>query len=132
LPDPYGNHPDGPINANQNSAAGYVDNAQSPRQGIQPVLEQRNPYYTGESSRNILAGWVNWAMKAPEGLFTRVYDMVDEKVFPAAPATSGSNKTPPPDHDEGVENSGPITPPMEQGFGGGGISPFVKRGVSVR
>jgi hypothetical protein len=111
----------------ENRSNNFIDEGlSSPGQGrgkVNPLLEQRNPYYTGRSARNVLTDLFDKVLRAPEGLFGKVYNMVDDKVFPAAPATSGANdQDAPPEHDTPKDPA----PSKPRGFGGGGISPFMQ------
>ncbi len=102
----------------QNS--GEASHEISGQEKFKPLVEQGNPFYDGGSGNEALKNLLNWVFKAPEGVLNRVYNIVDEKVFPNAPATSGSQNGP---SYESPPSSEPE--PNIEGFSGGGISPFM-------
>ncbi len=78
--------------------------AYQPRQGVPrtgyagqptyPYSPHHNPYYSGRSAGNVLSGLIDWIVGFPTNAMDRFSNFMDERVFPAAPATHGGSRGP--------------------------------------
>ena len=78
----------------QPQGAGYPNNgAQHWAQHQYP--QQNNPYYDGGTPGGMVADTIDWFVALPSNLMDRFSELMDTRVFPQKPATSGQGASQP-------------------------------------
>lgn len=57
---------------------------------VYPYPDYHNPFYSGNSPRDLFSGTLDWIVALPTTVMDKVSNFLDRKVFPQAPATHGA------------------------------------------